>query len=158
MDEKRAIQIPGPEPAELPASNSNARHAVDEQNFERKPSPQELKRILARHRGWLVNPPKLTMVAAKPLPEHDRYLEEIEPAYTQWREEALKNPEQLRLSDANLRSAQLSRAELSGAELTGVDLSEAQLFNADLSGAELSSAQLNGADLELTRFGGRFVA
>src|SRR6516164_7547767 len=105
------------EPAEPTAANTGAQHAADDQNFERKPSPQQLKRILARHRGWLVDPPKRTMVSAKPLPEHDRYLEEVEPAYTEWREEALKSPEQLRLSDANLRGAQLPYAELSGAEL-----------------------------------------
>jgi uncharacterized protein YjbI with pentapeptide repeats len=106
-----------------------------------KPSPQDLKLILARHLGWLANPPDET------LPEHDHYLEKVEPAYPEWREEALKNPEQARLSGAVLTRANLTQANLRGADLRGAELSRANLIKADLVGADLNAATLSSAEL-----------
>jgi hypothetical protein len=112
-----------------------------------KPTPQELKEILASHRGWLANQP-----GKDPLPPRDHYLEEVEPVYPDWRSRALSRPERANLSEAELSGANLSGAELSGANLSGASLvgavlNEARLIDADLRSARLNGAQLIGATL-----------
>ena len=69
---------------------------------QRKLPPLELKRILARHRGWLANPQD-EKIPAEPLPEDDPYLARMDPVYPTWRDEALSSPERANLSVADLR-------------------------------------------------------
>ena len=130
-------------------------------SVQRQLTAQELKRIVARHLGWLAkNDPE-------GLPKHDTYLEEVEPIFLEWQHEALNSPQMAdlrytelpdanltgaNLTDANLSYAFLFGAILSGANLRGVDftnsaLGKARLNKANLTGARLSWADLTDADL-----------
>ena len=71
-------------------ANAGGHDATDASSAQR-PSLQELKRILARHRGWLANQHGDEMLS-QPLSVQDIYLETIEPAYPDWRDEALSSP------------------------------------------------------------------
>jgi hypothetical protein len=130
-----------------------------------EPSARQLKQMLAKRRGWLVNPHGVTTpVTPQPPPDHDIYLEESEPAYPEWRVEALNNPERAillhaKLTRVNLRNAilihaNLGHADLSGADLFGADLSSAELFRADLSSADLRLAKLFDANLASANLSG----
>jgi hypothetical protein len=107
-----------------------------------RPTPQELKRILARHQGWY--PQRFE----QPLAEHDEYLEHSNPPYPDWRREALDHPEQANLCNADLRGANLRGAKLLLADLRGADLSYADLGGADLQDADLDGAVLWGARMD----------
>ena len=87
---------------------------------------EELDRILANHKKWLLTDGKEG-------------------------EKADLSRAQLRgakLSGANLFQANLSEADLSGADLSDADLSGVTLWMADLSGAKLRGANLKAADFE----------
>jgi uncharacterized protein YjbI with pentapeptide repeats len=83
----------------------------------------------------------------KEIAESNNYLEMVEPRYPEWRDEALSNPEQAILRNADLGGADLSGASLVGADLSGASLNGANLVGADLSGARLSGARLSNANL-----------
>jgi hypothetical protein len=107
----------------------------------------ELRRVLARHLGWLQ-----VMGYIDDLQAPDAYLDGLKPAYPSWRREARNHPERANLCNANLKSEELAGANLSYAKLISADLSSAKLRYADLSGADLSYAHLShailrGADL-----------
>jgi hypothetical protein len=123
-------------------ANASARDAVDA-CADQRPSSHELKRILARHRGWLE-----IQQASRPddLPPNI-YQEELKPLSPEWRNEALRSPAQAILFNANLTDAILSGANLSMAILIGARPRGANLSHADLSWAKLSRADLLGADL-----------
>ena len=106
----------------------------------RKPTDDELKKILKKHDAWVEDGG----------PDH---LEDSKVA---------DDPRRANLCDAHLRAVHLEGAHLSGAHLEGVDLtgaylpgihlSDAHLENADLKGAllylaDLKRAHLEGADL-----------
>ena len=107
----------------------------------RMPNAEELKHILAKHRGWLQQDGHAA------LEEYDTYLERVEPAYPEWEAEALASPEQADLCKAHLYSANLTGAHLEKADLTGANLYSANLSGAHLEGANLSGASLEKADL-----------
>jgi uncharacterized protein YjbI with pentapeptide repeats len=107
-----------------------------------RPTPIELKHILARHRGWYPSQ------FQQPVAEHDAYLEREDPPYLDWRREALGHAERANLCNANLRGVDLRGANLLLADLSGADLSYADLTGADLQGADLTRAVLWGARME----------
>jgi uncharacterized protein YjbI with pentapeptide repeats len=143
MREEREVGLPGAG-AESDAPGPSEQETPRATPAQWKPTARELKQILARHRGWLANQPD-----EEPLPEHDRFLEEVEPPYPDWRREALSkvNLSGAALSDADLSSAELSDANLSSAELSRANLSSAELSRANLRRAGLHFANLSGANL-----------
>lgn len=108
-----------------------------------KPSDWQLKRILARHLGWEIK----TLFTSIGLPQHDAYLEQVEPGYADWRREALRCPERADLRNADLDGKNLSHVELAGADLRGAALYDANLAGADLVRADFSGSNLEDADL-----------
>jgi uncharacterized protein YjbI with pentapeptide repeats len=136
MPDQPPQRPPGPDPG---PSGQNAP----------RPSPvqwkaaDELKHIIARHRGWLAD----QSGSALQIETRDDYLECISPAYPNWLDEARSHPEQANLSDANLSKAILVDADLSSADLRRTDLSRADLRRTNLSNATLSGATLSGANL-----------
>jgi hypothetical protein len=151
--EEREVQMQGPRSAKDQEADASAEKAADEHPTQWTPSPLELKRILARHRGWLVRPHTIQglSIPSQPLPEHDPYLEEVEPAFPDWRSEALSKPERATLLNANLRDQILIGAILSGAQLRHGKLEAADLRGADLSYINLSHAFLWGTNLTEAR-------
>lgn len=155
MDDKQEVR---------PATPAGSRLAVTWASTEasrccstaERPSPLELKRILARHIGWLANP-KGESIPAAPLPDRDTYLESGEHAYPNWRNEARNHPEQanlyganlsnVNLADACLRGVDLTKANLSGADLRNANLQQSYLIDTDLSGAKLRGANMTNAHL-----------
>ncbi len=107
------------------------------------PTPEELKTIVARHRGWIAQQ------SGSPLTERTRdvYLEHIPPRLPNWLDEARNNAERAELSDAYLGNADLRKANLRGALLARADLKRANLRRADLRGAMLLRADLREAAL-----------
>jgi hypothetical protein len=105
-----------------------------------------LKQMVARHVGWLVNRHGGAEAAQFRL-EYNDYLEFVEPAYPNWRDEAMREPKQAILVHAKLTGVNLSTAILADADLSGADLSGARLYSANLSGADLSNARLSSANL-----------
>jgi uncharacterized protein YjbI with pentapeptide repeats len=149
MSDEPGIRQPAPAASRRDTSNQNGQDAPRSSSAQWKPSAQELKQILGRHRGWLANEHRA------PLPEHDRYLEDVEPAYPEWLDGARGQPEQANLSGANLFGANLCgaflmEANLSGANLLDANLSSANLSSANLSRAMIVDANLSGANLGLT--------
>jgi hypothetical protein len=109
-----------------------------------RPTERELHRIVARHFGWV--PPGEHVL--DPPGQHNAYLDNLKPAYPDWRREASNHPERANLCNANLTAgANLIRADLTGADLSGAVLTDANLNGADLSRADLRDANLNGANL-----------
>jgi hypothetical protein len=129
------------------------------QQNSREFSREELRKILARHAGWVY----YAMGDLMPQVTPEKWVEEAltNPAVSEcrnysdpqkWVEEALTNPERADLSRAflgwmNLSGVMLSGANLSGARLRGANLSGADLNGTNLSGAKLSVANLSDAKL-----------
>jgi hypothetical protein len=89
-----------------------------------KPTPEEIKEILKKHRAWLHGDPGAVRADL-----------------------SYANLSYANLSSANLSSANLSSADLRSADLRYADLSYAYLSSADLRIADLSSADLRYANL-----------
>jgi hypothetical protein len=142
MSDEGKVELPRPAPDERDSANAIGQNAANSAPAQR-PSTQELKRILAKHAGWIAKQQD------KELPQFDRYLEGYWDGtpFREWRDEALSGPERADLSGADLSRANLSEAYLTGAFLEGANLSGADLFRADLSGANLSRANLSRANL-----------
>lgn len=106
----------------------------------RKPSSQELKRVLDAHADWLKKHPR---------------------DYNS--QEAQSDRGCANLSGAILRGAALMKARLDGANLSGADLSmtnltKASLGDANLSQANLSRANLSDADLPDAKMSGAILS
>ena len=104
-----------------------------------KPTPEEIKEILAKHYIWRTTS---TLEGRAHLSGAD--LTDANLTGADLRDAELSGAN---LSDASLLSANLSDADLSGADLSSADLSRANLSGANLSGADLLSADLSGANL-----------
>src|ERR1700756_4223496 len=69
---------PGAEPEERDCAKRSEQDAAHEISSKWEPSAQQLKQMLARHAGWLVN--RHGAEAPQPLPEYNAYLEDVDPA------------------------------------------------------------------------------
>jgi hypothetical protein len=109
MTEDRDVELPGARPD----ASQTTRRLERSHPISSKPKLEitDLKRILARHRGWLTKSIG-TNGRDEPLPEHDHFLEQV-PAYEDWREEALTKPAQADLSNTDLSLMDLSGASVS---------------------------------------------
>jgi hypothetical protein len=106
----------------------------------RKISPEELEKILAEHKKWIVSDGKEGKRA-------DLSKANIKGAYLSRAYLSEANLIGVNLSWANLSGAYLSEAKLNGADLSDADLADANLSGADLDGADLCMADLTGANL-----------
>ncbi len=101
----------------------------------KKPTPEEIKQILADHEEWLDSEKDGD-------PPHN--LAGIDLALAKL---AGANLTEVELENANLQVANLEGANLSQAKLTGSNLSKANIMNANLIGTNFTGANLNGAHL-----------
>jgi uncharacterized protein YjbI with pentapeptide repeats len=142
----------------VPAEPDDADKVANQANIpgisRKKLSARDLKRAVARHRGWLVNPQgKGVLPPPEPLPKQDLFLDFCPPDDLDWRDEALRNPEQADLSLYDLADAEFPNANLNGTILVDTILTGAQFNNASLIAANLTGANLAGASL----FGARLI-
>ena len=108
--------------AAAPAIGQESKEPPCEGKFKsgKKPTPEEITKILEDHRNWIMS--KKIIGTRADLCKAD-------------------------LSNANLSKANLEDANLSRASLVGTDLSKANLWGANLSWANLSWANLSRANL-----------
>jgi hypothetical protein len=81
MGEESEADLPRIVPEERDRAKTSRQDAARAISSKWEPSAEHLKQILARHIGWVGNRPG----AERPVPEHDFYLESVEPAYPTWR-------------------------------------------------------------------------
>jgi hypothetical protein len=105
----------------------------------RKIEPDELKRILERHKEWLAD-------------NTNGERADLSMANLRMADLRMADLREADLSGANLRMADLREADLSGANLRGANLSGADLSGADLRWADLRMADLSWADLIIFQF------
>ncbi len=114
----------------------------------RRPTAEELVRILRAHAEWIRadakedDPRRANLCQANLNAANLRGVDLREAELTE------ANLTRLDLSEANFKSASLNGASLSGANLTRANLVEARLVRAGLGGANLSGANLNAAFLD----------
>ncbi len=135
----------GPIRIVLPVHNDDCPYQIDKRGDPIwKPTDQRLRRIIARHFGWL-NRDRFHRVKSN---TPNAFLDHLTPPYPKWQREAMDHPERAILCNADLRGVTLSWATLRDADLHGSDLSDdARLAHADLRNADLSYADLSDADL-----------
>lgn len=119
-----------------------------------KPTPEELRAILAAHKEWLRSvgeEPRRGERAELSLAD----LNEMDLTPYDFVEANLSGAE---LIGSKLFKVRLNRANLTGAVLFAADLVEADLSSADLTGADLGQAKLSGAFLNHANLSGAYLS